>query len=161
MPNVKAIYPGTFDPVTNGHSDLIERASKLFDEVIIGIAESPSKKPRFTLEERVELIETVCGHLPNVKVIGFSGLLVDLAKKHNASVLLRGVRTVADFEYEFQLASANRSLHNDLETVFLTPKEGYSFISSTIVKEVALHGGDVSEFVHPKVKTALDNVFNT
>lgn len=153
---IKAIYPGTFDPVTNGHADLIERASRLFGEVIVGIAASPSKKPRFDLAERVALLEAVTQHLPNVTVVGFSGLLVDFAKSHQASVLIRGLRAVSDFEYEFQLANMNRRLSPDLESVFLTPAEENSFISSTLVKEVALHHGDVSEFVHPVVKQALE-----
>lgn len=153
--SVKAIYPGTFDPVTNGHSDLITRASKLFTEVLVGVAASPSKKPMFTLEQRVAMIEKVTADLPNVKVVGFSGLLVDFAKSHNANVLIRGLRAVSDFEYEFQLANMNRRLSPDLESVFLTPSEENSFISSTLVKEVALHKGDVSQFVHPEVETAL------
>jgi pantetheine-phosphate adenylyltransferase len=153
---IKAIYPGTFDPVTNGHSDLIIRASKLFSEVIIGVAASPSKKPRFDLKQRVEMIEQVTQALPNVTVIGFSGLLIDFAKQNEAKVLIRGLRAVSDFEYEFQLANMNRRLSPDLESVFLTPAEENSFISSTLVKEVALHQGDVSQFVHPVVKAALD-----
>ncbi len=152
---IKAIYPGTFDPVTNGHSDLIERASNLFSEVIVGVAASPSKKPRFNLAQRVAMIEEVSQHLPNVTVVGFSGLLVDFAEKNNAKVLIRGLRAVSDFEYEFQLANMNRRLSPELESVFLTPSEGNSFISSTLVKEVSLHNGDVSQFVHPIVKAAL------
>jgi pantetheine-phosphate adenylyltransferase len=152
---IKAIYPGTFDPVTNGHSDLIERASHLFSEVVVGVAASPSKKPRFDLAQRVAMIEEVSQHLPNVTVIGFSGLLVDFAKESNAKVLIRGLRAVSDFEYEFQLANMNRRLSPELESVFLTPSEGNSFISSTLVKEVSLHNGDVSQFVHPIVKAAL------
>ncbi len=155
---VKAIYPGTFDPVTNGHSDLIERASKLFSEVVVGVASSPSKKPCFDLDTRVDMIKKVTQHLPNVTVVGFTGLLVDFAKQHNASVLVRGLRAVSDFEYEFQLANMNRRLSPDLESVFLTPSEENSFISSTLVKEVALHNGDVTQFVAPIIKTALDKV---
>jgi len=153
---IKAIYPGTFDPVTNGHSDLIVRASKLFGEVIIGVAASPSKKPRFDLAQRVAMIEEVTKNLSNVSVVGFSGLLVDFAKQHQAKVLIRGLRAVSDFEYEFQLANMNRRLSPELESVFLTPAEENSFISSTLVKEVALHQGDVSQFVHPVVKAALE-----
>ena len=153
---IKAIYPGTFDPVTNGHSDLIVRASKLFSEVIIGVASSPSKQPRFDLTQRVAMIEQVTQNLENVTVVGFSGLLVDFAKQHQAKVLIRGLRAVSDFEYEFQLANMNRRLSPDLESVFLTPAEENSFISSTLVKEVALHHGDVSQFVHPVVKKALE-----
>ncbi|MEZ9199400.1 pantetheine-phosphate adenylyltransferase [Shewanella sp. 10N.286.54.B9] len=153
--HTRAIYPGTFDPVTNGHADLIERAAKLFKHVVIGIALNPSKKPRFSLDERVELLKTVTAHLDNVEVVGFSGLLVDFAKDQQASVLVRGLRAVSDFEYEFQLANMNRRLSPDLESVFLTPAEENSFISSTLVKEVAHHGGDVSQFVHIKVANAL------
>jgi len=154
--NVKAIYPGTFDPVTNGHADLIIRASKLFNEVIVGVAASPSKQPRFDLATRVAMIKEVSKGLPNVIVVGFSGLLVNFAKEYEAKVLIRGLRAVSDFEYEFQLANMNRRLHPELESVFLTPAEGNSFISSTLVKEVALHQGDVSQFVHPIVKKALE-----
>lgn len=150
-----AIYPGTFDPITNGHLDLIERTSKLFSHVIVAVANSPSKKPLFDLNERVELVEQVIKPLNNVKVIGFSGLLVDLAKEHNAGVLVRGVRAVADFEYEFQLTNVNRNLYPSLETIFLTPLEKNSYISSTIVKEVARHGGKVTDFVAPQIELAL------
>ena len=142
--SVKAIYPGTFDPVTNGHADLIERAS-------------PSKKPHFDLAQRVTLLEEVTQHLPNVTIVGFSGLLIDFAREHKAQVLIRGLRAVSDFDYEFQLANMNRRLAPDLESVFLTPAEKNSFISSTLVKEVALHNGDVGQFVHPIVKQALEN----
>lgn len=152
---IRAIYPGTFDPVTNGHSDLIVRASKLFSEVIIGVASSPSKQPRFDLEQRVAMLEQVTKDLTNVTVVGFSGLLVDFAKQYQAKVLIRGLRAVSDFEYEFQLANMNRRLSSELESVFLTPAEENSFISSTLVKEVALHQGDVGQFVHPVVKAAL------
>jgi pantetheine-phosphate adenylyltransferase len=155
--SVKAIYPGTFDPVTNGHADLIIRASKLFSEVIIGVAASPSKQPRFNLAQRVAMIKEVSKDLPNVVVVGFSGLLVNFAKEYDAKVLIRGLRAVSDFEYEFQLANMNRRLSPELESVFLTPAEGNSFISSTLVKEVALHEGDVSQFVHPIVKAALED----
>ena len=153
--HTKAIYPGTFDPVTNGHIDLVERASKLFTEVIVGVANSPSKKPRFTLEQRVNLAKAVTQPLDNVTVVGFNGLLVDFARQYQATVLVRGLRAVSDFEYEFQLANMNRRLHPDLESVFLTPSEKNSFISSTLVKEVALHGGDVSQFVPDIVSDAL------
>ncbi|GLP97535.1 pantetheine-phosphate adenylyltransferase [Paraferrimonas sedimenticola] len=151
----RAIYPGTFDPITNGHADLIERASQLFKHVVIGIAASPSKQPKFSLEERVALVNEIVSPYANVEVQGFSGLLVDFAKQQNASVLIRGLRAVSDFEYEFQLANMNRRLNPNLESVFLTPAEENSFISSTLVKEVALHGGDVSQFVHPSVEKAL------
>jgi len=158
---IKAVYPGTFDPVTNGHTDLITRASNLFSEVIVAVAFNPSKKPCFDLEKRVEMIEKITQHLPNVTVVGFTGLLVNFAKEHNASVLIRGLRAVSDFEYEFQLANMNRRLSPDLESIFLTPAEENTFISSTIVKEVALHHGDVSSFVHPIVKKALDDRMKT
>ncbi len=154
--SIIAIYPGTFDPVTNGHSDLIVRASRLFGKVIIGVASSPSKKPRFSLEQRVKMIKQTIIGLNNVTVVGFDGLLVNFAKHHQAKVLIRGLRAVSDFEYEFQLANMNRRLSPDLESVFLTPAEGNSFISSTLVKEVALHNGDVSQFVHPIIKAALE-----
>ena len=151
----RVIYPGTFDPITNGHIDLIERAAAMFDHVIVGVAFNPSKKPLFTLEERVELAQQITAHLPNVEIVGFSGLLVNFAKEHHANILVRGLRAVSDFEYEFQLANMNRRLMPELETVFLTPAEKNSFISSTIVKEVALHKGDVSQFVDPIITQAL------
>ncbi len=152
----RAIYPGTFDPITNGHHDLIVRGADMFEHVIVGIASNPSKKPLFSLEERVELISKITADLPNVTVMGFTGLLADFAKQQNATVLIRGLRAVSDFEYEFQLANMNRRLNPQLESVFLTPAEENSFISSTLVKEVALHNGNVSEFVHPLIKDALN-----
>lgn len=151
----RAIYPGTFDPITNGHADLIARAANLFSEVIVGVANSPSKQPMFSLDERVDLVRHVVAHLPNVKVVGFSGLLVDFAKEYQATVLIRGLRAVSDFEYEFQLANMNRRLFPDLESVFLTPSEENSFISSTLVKEVAIHHGDVKQFTNARVAEAL------
>ena len=151
----RVIYPGTFDPITNGHLDLIERAAAMFDHVIVGVAFNPSKKPLFTLEERVELAQQITAHLPNVEIVGFSGLLVNFAKEHHANILVRGLRAVSDFEYEFQLANMNRRLMPELETVFLTPAEKNSFISSTIVKEVALHKGDISQFVDSIIQSAL------
>ena len=151
----KALCPGTLDPLTNGHSDLVIRAAKLFDEVIVAVASNPSKQPMFSLAERVELAQQVFSHVPNVTVVGFSGLLAEFARQHQAQVLLRGVRAVADFEYEFQLASMNRQLNPDLDSLFMTPSEKNTFISSTLVKEVARHGGDVSRFVAPVVLAAL------
>lgn len=155
MSQHRAIYPGTFDPITNGHADLIERAANMFDEVIVAIASNPSKQPLFTLEERVDLITQVSAKLDNVTVKGFTGLLANYAKDNQADVLIRGLRAVSDFEYEFQLANMNRRLNPDLESVFLTPSEENSFISSTLVKEVALHQGNVSQFCHPIVNEAL------
>lgn len=157
----KAIYPGTFDPITNGHADLIERAAKMFSDVVVGIAANPSKKPLFTLEERVELIKKVSAHLDNVTVIGFTGLLADFAEAQQANILIRGLRAVSDFEYEFQLANMNRRLNPKLESVFLTPAEENSFISSTLVKEVALHRGNVQGFCHPVVQQALIDKFHS
>jgi len=151
----KAIYPGTFDPITNGHIDLIQRAAKLFDEVIVSIASSSKKKPLFTLEERIGLAEKVMSHCPNVKVKGFNILLVDFARQQNANILIRGLRAISDFEYEFQLASMNRNLEPDIESLFLMPADEYSFISSSLVKEVSGLGGDISNFVHPLVNEAL------
>jgi pantetheine-phosphate adenylyltransferase len=143
----RAIYPGTFDPMTKGHVDLIERACKLFDEIVIAIAASEAKNPLFTLDERIQIAEKIFEGNNKVKVVGFSGLLVDLAKDNNAKILIRGLRVVADFEYEFQLANMNRAMMPELESVFLTPKEQYSYISSSLVKEICKMGGDVSEFV--------------
>ena len=141
----RAIYPGTFDPMTKGHVDLIERACKLFDEIVIAIAASEAKNPLFTLDERIQIAEKIFEGNNKVKVVGFSGLLVDLAKDNNAKILIRGLRVVADFEYEFQLANMNRAMMPELESVFLTPKEQYSYISSSLVKEICKMGGDVSE----------------
>jgi pantetheine-phosphate adenylyltransferase len=154
---VTAIYPGTFDPITNGHSDLVERAAKLFDRLIVGVAAypSPSKKPAFTVEERLELARVVLGHIPNIEIMAFSTLLASFVREQGAQVIMRGLRAVSDFEYEFQLASMNRQLV-EAETIFLTPAEQYAYISSSLVREVAALGGDVSKFVHPQVKAALD-----
>ncbi|MBU3023853.1 pantetheine-phosphate adenylyltransferase [Aestuariibacter sp. A3R04] len=156
----RAIYPGTFDPITNGHADLIERASQMFSHVIVAIASNPSKKPLFTLDERVEMIREVTHALPNVEVRGFTGLLAAFADEINATILIRGLRAVSDFEYEFQLANMNRHLNPKLESVFLTPAEENSFISSTLVKEVALHKGDVGGFCPPVVERALMKRFH-
>lgn len=145
------IYPGTFDPVTNGHLDIIVRAASMFDYITVGVAASPSKKTMFELDERVELLRDAVSHLSNVSVEGFSGLLVDFTKQQKANVLVRGLRTTMDFEYEFGLTSMYRKLLPGLESVFLTPSEEYAFLSSTIVREVAIHGGDISQFVPQKV----------
>ncbi len=155
-----AIYPGTFDPITLGHIDLAKRAAKLFDQVIIGIAENTKKQTLFTLDERVEMASKVLAKHSNIKVISFKGLLVEFARQQNATILLRGMRAVSDFEFEFQLASMNRSLAPQIESVFLTPTEKYSFLSSTLVREVAQLGGDVSAFVHPLVDDALKEKHN-
>jgi len=153
-------YPGTFDPITNGHSDLVERASKLFDRVIVAVAESPKKRPLLPLEQRVALTKEALSHLDNVEVVGFSGLLAEFLRKHNANVILRGLRAVSDFEYEFQLANMNRKLAPEAESLFLTPDEHLSFISSTLIREIASLGGDVAEFVHPSVNAALKQHFS-
>jgi pantetheine-phosphate adenylyltransferase len=155
MNNGIAVYPGTFDPFTRGHEDLVRRAARLFAHVIVGIAESHSKRPIFPLAERVEMARTLTADLPNVKIVGFDGLLMDFLRERNARVILRGLRAVSDFEYEFQMAGMNRSLHPDIETLFLTPGEQYMFISATMVREIASLGGDVSKFVHPLVAERL------
>jgi len=152
---IRAIYPGTFDPLTRGHEDLVRRASTLFDTVIVGVADSRSKKPFFTLDERLEMARQVLGDLRNVEIVGFTGLLIDFARQRNARVVVRGLRAVSDFEYEFQLAGMNRNLNPDMETVFLTPSEQHMFISATLVREIAMFGGDVSKFVHPIVRAKL------
>ena len=145
--HTKILYPGTFDPITNGHVDLVKRATKLFDEVVIAVASGHHKKPLFDFEERVALVETVFADLPQVSVIGFEGLLVDFMREKNATAVLRGLRAMSDFEYEFQLANMNRELDENFEAVFLTPSQNYSFISSTMIREIAKLGGDVSKFV--------------
>ena len=149
------IYPGTFDPITNGHIDLVHRASKLFGRVIVAVAINPSKAPTFTLDERVALAEKTLEGLNNVEVCGFEGLLIDVAKDKGANVILRGLRAVSDFEHEFQLAGMNRKMDPEIETLFLTPAEQYTYISSSLVREIASLGGDVSEFVAPCVTQAL------
>jgi pantetheine-phosphate adenylyltransferase len=151
----KAVYPGTFDPLTRGHEDLVRRASLLFDGVIVGVADSRAKKPFFTLSERVELAREVLQDVKNVVVVGFSGLLIEFIHEHGARVILRGLRAVSDFEYEFQLAGMNRNLYPEVETVFLTPSEQHMFISATLVREIATLGGDVRKFVHPRVSAKL------
>jgi pantetheine-phosphate adenylyltransferase len=152
---IRAVYPGTFDPLTRGHEDLVRRAAKLYDSVILGVADSKAKRTFFSLHERVEMAREVLGELSNVQVVGFSGLLIDFVREHDARVVLRGLRAVSDFEYEFQLAGMNRSLYPDFETMFLTPSEQHMFISATLVREVALLGGDVGKFVHPLVRAKL------
>ena len=155
MATNKVIYPGTFDPLTLGHEDLVRRASRLFDEVILAVADSQSKRPCFTPDERVEIAREVLKPYSNVSVMRFSGLLIDFARTQGANVILRGLRAVSDFEYEFQLAGMNRNLYPQIETLFLTPSEDYLFISATLVREIALLGGDVSKFVHPTVVARL------
>jgi pantetheine-phosphate adenylyltransferase len=157
----RVIYPGTFDPITNGHLDIVDRACKLFDEVIVAVAASPRKKPLFSLEERVDLCRAVLPHPEQVTVCGFEGLLADMVKRYNARGVVRGIRAVSDFEYEFQLANMNRALEPDLESLFLTPAEHFSFISSSLVKEIASLQGDVSKFVQPAVQAALAKTFST
>jgi pantetheine-phosphate adenylyltransferase len=150
-----AVYPGTFDPFTRGHEDLVRRGSSIFEELVVGIADSKNKKPIFTLDERIQIAQEVLGHYPNVRIEGFSGLLKDFVRKNNARVILRGLRAVSDFEYEFQMAGMNRYLVPDVETLFLTPSDQYQFISGTFVREIALLGGDVSKFVFPSVEAWL------
>lgn len=158
--HTKILYPGTFDPITNGHVDLVTRAVKLFDEVVIAVASGHHKKPLFNFEERVALVETVFADLPQVSVIGFEGLLVDFMREKNATAVLRGLRAMSDFEYEFQLANMNRELDENFEAVFLTPSQNYSFISSTMIREIAKLGGDVSKFVPDCVAQAFTQKLN-
>jgi pantetheine-phosphate adenylyltransferase len=154
-PKRNAVYPGTFDPITNGHQDLVRRAAGIFDRVVIGIASNPGKEPLFTLAERVELAQKVLAEHKNVTVIGYSGLTVDFAREQGCGIVVRGLRAMSDFEFEFQLASMSRHLARDVDYIFLTPQEQFTFISSTLVREIALFGGDVSHFVHPAVAEAL------
>ena len=151
----RALYPGTFDPITKGHIDLAERASRMFDDLVVAIAASASKEPLFSLEERLRLTENALAHIDNASVVSFSGLLVNCVSQHNTQVVLRGLRAVSDFEYEFQLAAMNRRLDSNVETVFLTPSEQYTFLSASLVKEIALMSGDVSQFLAPEVNEAL------
>ena len=153
---VRAVYPGTFDPLTLGHEDLFRRASGLYEEVVIAIADSRAKHPLFTLDERLAIAREALAPYTNVRVEAFRGLLIDFVRNHNAQVILRGLRTVSDFEYEFQLAGMNRKMLPDVETVFMTPSENYQFVSATLVREIASLGGNVSEFVSPSVKRWLD-----
>lgn len=152
---VIGIYPGTFDPLTRGHEDLVRRASGLFSKLVVGVADSKNKKPFFSLTERLSIANEVLGHYPNVVVESFSGLLKDFVRRHDARVIVRGLRAVSDFEYEFQMAGMNRYLLPDVETLFLTPSDQYQFISGTIVREIAILGGDVSKFVFPSVEKWL------
>ena len=155
-----AVYPGTFDPFTNGHRDLVQRAaSNIFDKVYICVAENSRKDTLFSLDERIELAKKSLSELENIEVIGFNGLLVDFAKELKAKVILRGLRVVSDFEYEFQMSSMNKKLNNDIESIFLTPSESYAFLSSSLVKEIAELGGDVSEFVSKEVKEAIQRKY--
>lgn len=154
------IYPGTFDPITNGHVDLTERAARLFDKVVVAIAFSEKKTPLFTLQQRIELCEQSLAHLDNIEVVGFSNLLIDFAKSQGSSCVLRGLRTVADFEYEFQLANMNRAMYPEFESVFITPSEHLSYISSSLVREIAALDGDITPFVPPGVTEALTKKFS-
>lgn len=159
MSNGIAVYPGTFDPFTRGHEDLVRRAARLFSRVIVGIAASHGKRPIFTLDERVAIARELCADMSNVEVHGFAGLLMDFLRERHARVILRGLRAASDFEYEFQMAGMNRVLHPDIDTLFLTPGEQYMFISATMVREIASLGGDVSKFVHPLVAERLAEKF--
>lgn len=152
---VSAMYPGTFDPITLGHEDLVRRACRLFDKVVVAIAANPGKEPMFTLDERVDLAKTVLSEFDNVEVSGYDGLTVDFAKDNGLAVIVRGLRAISDFEYEFQLANMNRHLTDEVETAFLTPTETYTYISSSLVREIASMGGNISEFVSPEVREAL------
>lgn len=153
--NHTVIYPGTFDPITYGHMDLIKRVSKIFDKVIVAVAVNARKSPAFSLEQRIELAQTVLKNLPQVEVCGFEGLLIDFARQKKAEVIVRGLRAVADFEYEFQLAGMNHRMAPEIETIFMAPSENFAFLSATMVREIAELGGDVAEFVDPVVKAAL------
>ena len=153
------VYPGTFDPITNGHVDLVERASKLFDKIIIGIASSERKSPLFSIEERIQLAQECLQHVPNVEIHGFAVLLVNFVRDYKADAIMRGLRAVSDFEYEFQLANMNRALSPEVESFFLTPAERFSYISSSLVREISSLNGDVSKFVPANVTAALSNKF--
>jgi len=160
MKEAVAVYPGTFDPFTRGHEDLVRRGALLFDKIVVAIAQSRGKTPIFTLDERVSIASEILSPFPNVEVVGFDGLLMDFLRKRNARLILRGLRAVSDFEYEFQMAGMNRKLFPDVETVFLTPADEYMFISATMVREIAKLGGDVSKFVHPVVMDQLRQKIN-
>lgn len=155
------VYPGTFDPITNGHTDLVERASRLFGQVIIAVSESPNKKPVLPLKLRIQMAEMALQHIPNTRVIGFNSLLADLLKQQNAKIILRGLRAISDFEYEFQLANMNRKLSPDVESLFLTPAEHLTYISSTLIREIASLGGDVRQFINPDVASMLEDYFRS
>jgi pantetheine-phosphate adenylyltransferase len=150
-----AIYPGTFDPITNGHHDLVRRAASIFERVVVAIAANPNKAPMFSLDQRVDMARRVLIDVPRVEVMGYGGLTVDFAKQNGLSVIVRGLRAISDFEFEFQLANMSRHLSPEIESVFMTPQEQYTFISSTLVREIAVMGGNVSEFVHPLVEAEL------
>ena len=150
-----ALYPGTFDPITNGHYDLIRRAVSIFSRVVVAVAANPGKAPLFSLDERVEMVREVLGDVDHLEVVGYTGLTVDFARARGIGVMVRGLRAVSDFEFEFQLATMSRQIAEEVETVFLTPTEQFSFVSSTMVREIALFGGDVSKFVHPSVEAEL------
>ncbi len=150
-----ALYPGTFDPITNGHNDLVRRAARIFDRVVVAVAANPNKAPMFPLQKRVELARAVLSDVPGVEVLGYAGLTVEFARANGLGVVLRGLRAVSDFEFEFQLANMSRHLTPEIETMFMTPKEQFTFISSTLVREIAVLGGVVDEFVHPIVAAAL------
>lgn len=155
MAHIVALYPGTFDPLTHGHEDIVRRARKLFDEVVVAVAANPAKRPLFSLDERVGLARTALSAIDGVRIVGFDNLLVERVRQEGARVILRGLRAVSDFEYEFQLAGMNRRLDAGIETVFMTPSEQEMYISASLVKEIAQLGGDVSPFVHPAVMAAL------
>ncbi|HXZ96610.1 MAG TPA: pantetheine-phosphate adenylyltransferase [Burkholderiales bacterium] len=151
----KAVYPGTFDPITRGHEDLVRRAAHIFDEVIVAVADSHGKQPFFTLAERVKMAEQVLANYQRVRVIGFSGLLMDLVRSKGANIIVRGLRAVSDFEYEFQMAGMNRNMHPDVETIFMTPSEQFMFVSASMVREIAILGGNVGKFVQPLIAERL------
>jgi pantetheine-phosphate adenylyltransferase len=156
---ISAMYPGTFDPITRGHEDIVRRCLRLFDVVVVAVAASPRKQTLFSLSERVAMAETVFADMPNVSVTGYSGLTVDFALEHELGVIVRGLRAVSDFEFEFQLATMNRHQAESIETVFLTPTEQFNFVSSSLIREIAEHGGEVSQFVHPHVDACLQAAF--
>ena len=157
---IRAMYPGTFDPITNGHIDLIRRAASMFDEVVVAIADNPKKKPLFAQAERVTMAQEILSDLKNVSVVGYDNLTIHFAKEQNLNVIIRGIRAVSDYEFEFQLASMNRQLDENVETLFMTPADEYSYLSSSMVREIAAFGGDVSQFVHPSVASAMKKCFS-